>query len=128
MERAATDTYITPVLLGEATVFEFISRGNFEPNLVRVNDLLKTRRDTMLSALGRRLPQARWSHPEGGYFIWLELPDGVTAAELLERAEGVNFVPGTEFGGAPNTARLAYSFVPSEEIEQGVERLAAALS
>src|SRR5581483_10733791 len=72
LERAATDTYITPVLLGEAAVHEFIARGSFEPNLVRVNGLLRARRDAMLAALERHLPQAHWSHPEGGYFIWLE--------------------------------------------------------
>ncbi|HZQ04533.1 MAG TPA: PLP-dependent aminotransferase family protein [Gaiellaceae bacterium] len=128
LERAATDTYITPVLLGEATVYEFIARGSFEPNLVRVNGLLKARRDAMLGALERHLSRARWSRPEGGYFIWLELPDGTDAAELAQRAKGVTFVLGTDFGGAPNTARLAYSYVSPDEIEQGVERLAAALS
>jgi DNA-binding transcriptional MocR family regulator len=127
MERVANDTYITPGLIGEAAVFEFISRGRFEPNLVRVNGLLKARRDAMLGALERHLPQARWSRPEGGYFVWLELPGGTSAAELLDRAEGVTFVLGTDFGGAPDTLRLAYSFVSLDEIEQGVERLAAAL-
>jgi 2-aminoadipate transaminase len=127
LEAAATDTYITPVLLGEAAVFEFISRGSFEPNLVRVNGLLKARRDAMLAALERHLPHARWSRPEGGYFVWLELPDGADAAGLLARADGVTFVLGTDFGGEPNTARLAYSFVSPAEIEAGVERIAAAL-
>ena len=127
LEAAATATYITPVLMGEAAVHEFISRGSFEPNLVRVNGLLKSRRDAMLEALERHLPQARWSRPEGGYFIWLELPDGTDAAEVAKRAEGVTVVLGTDFGGGTNTMRLAYSFVSPAEIEQGVERLAAAL-
>jgi 2-aminoadipate transaminase len=127
LEEAATATYITPVLIGEAAVYEFVSRGSFEPNLVRVNGLLKARRDAMLEALERHLPRARWSRPQGGYFIWLELPDGVDAGELLQRAEGVTFVLGTDFGGAANTARLAYSFVSPAEIGLGVERLAAAL-
>jgi len=127
LEDAATSTYITPVLLGEAAVYEFIARGSFEPNLVRINGLLKARRDAMLAALERHLPQARWSHPEGGYFVWLELPDGTHAAEVARRADGVTFVLGTDFGGAATTARLAYSYVSPDEIEQGVERLAAAL-
>jgi 2-aminoadipate transaminase len=127
LEEAATSTYITPVLLGQAAVYEFVSRGSFEPNLERVNALLKARRDAMLEALERHLPQTRWSRPEGGYFIWLELPEGTDASELLKRAEGVTFVLGTDFGGAPNTLRLAYSFVSPEEIGTGVERLAAAL-
>jgi 2-aminoadipate transaminase len=127
LEALATSTYITPVLLGQATVFEFLRRGNFEPNLERVSTLLRTRRDAMLEALERELPDARWSRPQGGYFVWLELPEGADAGALLERATaaGVTFVPGADFGGAPNTARLAFSFVSPDEIREGVRRLAA---
>jgi DNA-binding transcriptional MocR family regulator len=122
----ATATYITPVLLGQATVHEFIRRSSFEPNLERVIGLLRARRDAMLSALERHLPGARASHPEGGYFLWLEL-DGVDATKLLPRAEaaGVTFVQGTDFGGPPNTLRLAFSFVSPAEIDEGVARLAS---
>jgi DNA-binding transcriptional MocR family regulator len=127
LEALATSTYITPVLLGQATVFEFLRRGNFEPNLERVAKLLGARRDAMLEALERELPEARWSRPEGGYFIWLELPEGGDAVALLERAaaSGITFVAGADFGGAPNTARLAFSFVSPDEIREGVRRLAA---
>jgi DNA-binding transcriptional MocR family regulator len=127
LEALATSTYITPVLLGQATVFEFLRRGNFEPNLERVSTLLGARRDAMLEALEGELPNARWSKPQGGYFVWLELPEGADAAALLERATaaGVTFVPGADFGGAPNTARLAFSFVSPDEIREGVRRLAA---
>jgi DNA-binding transcriptional MocR family regulator len=127
LEAIAVSTYITPVLLGQGTVFEFLRRGNLEPNLTRVNSLLRARRDAMLEALEAALPSARWSRPQGGYFIWLELPGGAEARALLERAEasGVTFVPGADFGGAPHTARLAFSFVSPEEIRTGVERLAA---
>lgn len=127
LEALATSTYITPVLLGQATVFEFLRRGNFEPNLERVSTLLGARRDAMLEALERELPDARWSKPQGGYFVWLELPEGADAGALLERATaaGVTFVPGADFGGAPNTARLAFSFVSPDEIREGVRRLAA---
>ena len=128
LEDDANSTYITPALLGQAAVFEFVSRGNFEPNLVRVNGLLGARRDAMMDALARHLPEATWSHPHGGYFTWLELPRGIDAAELAQRAEGVGFVLGTDFGGPANTARLAFSFVSPAEIDLGVERLAAALA
>ena len=128
LEAAATGTYITPVLLGQATVFEFIQRGLFEPNLERVRGLLGARRDAMVDALGRALPDARTSHPEGGYFLWVEL-DGVDVSDLFARAEaaGVTFVKGADFGGGPDTLRLAYSFVSPDEIGEGVARLAAAL-
>jgi 2-aminoadipate transaminase len=128
LEAVANSTYITPALLGEAAVYEFVRRGNFEPNLVRVNGLLKARRDAMMSALEQHLPQTTWSKPEGGYFTWLELPEGIDAAELARRADGVTLVLGTDFGGPANTARLAYSYVSPEEIHVGVERLAVALA
>jgi 2-aminoadipate transaminase len=128
VEATATATYITPVLLGQATVHEFVSRGSFEPNLERVKGLLGLRRDAMLEALDRDLPGIRTTRPDGGYFLWLEL-GGVDAAGLLARAEeaGVTFVQGTDFGGASDTARLAYSFVSTDEIADGVARLAASL-
>jgi 2-aminoadipate transaminase len=129
LEALAVSTYITPVLLGQATVFEFLRRGNFDSNLVRVRSLLGARRDAMLAALGQELNGARWSRPEGGYFIWLELPEGNDTTELLERATaaGVTFVPGTDFGATANTARLAFSYVSPDEIHEGVRRLAALL-
>jgi 2-aminoadipate transaminase len=128
IEATATSTYITPVLLGQATVHEFVTRGLFEPNLERVVGLLRARRDAMLAALDRDLPGVRTTRPEGGYFLWLEL-DGADAAELLPRAEaaGVTFVQGTDFGGEPGTLRLAFSFVSPDEIGEGVRRLASVL-
>jgi 2-aminoadipate transaminase len=68
------------------------------------------------------------TRPEGGYFLWAEL-DGVDTGELVPRAEaaGVTFVRGTDFGGEPDTLRLAYSFVSPDEIADGVARLAAAI-
>jgi 2-aminoadipate transaminase len=120
LEALAVSTYITPVLLGQATVLEFLRRGNFEPNLERVRDLLRARRDAMLEALEQELPAATWSHPEGGYFVWLEVP------REIEDVPGVAFVRGTDFGGAPNTARLAFSYVSPDEIREGIRRLSAA--
>ena len=89
----------------EATVYEFIRRGNFEPNLERVNGLLKARRDAMLAALDRA-PRRRGlvASREGGYFIWLELPDGDERPSCARRAEGVTAVLGTDFGGADEYA------------------------
>jgi 2-aminoadipate transaminase len=130
VEAVATATYITPVLLSQATVHEFLRRGRFEPNLERVRSLLGQRRDAMLSALERELADAAtWSRPQGGYFVWLELPDEVDSGELLARAEAaeLTFVKGADFGGPPSSARLAFSFVSPSEIEEGVARLAALL-
>ena len=130
LEALAVSTYITPVLLGEATVYEFLRRGAFEPNLERVRGLLRERRDAMLGALESELGgRASWSRPEGGYFLWLDV--GVDASELLGRAEqaGVTFIKGADFfppgGGGERSVRLAFSFVSPAEITEGIERLAA---
>jgi DNA-binding transcriptional MocR family regulator len=127
LQPLAASTYITPGLVAQATLHEFLRRGLFESNLRRVCDLLRERRDAMLEALENGFgDRARWSHPEGGYFLWLELPDEVDASELLVRASeaGVTFVPGVDFGGEPNTLRLAFSYVSAAEITEGVGRLA----
>jgi 2-aminoadipate transaminase len=124
----ATATYITPSLIGEAAVYEFLRRGLLETNLARVCDGLRAKRDAMLAALGSDLGQvARWSRPEGGYFLWLELGEEVDARDLLGRAEaaGVTFVPGADFGGPPNSLRLAFSFVDVGSVAEGVSRLAS---
>ena len=128
LEELIASTYITPALVTQATVLEFLRRGSLEPNLDRVRVLLRERRDAMLAALERELGgQARWSRPQGGYFLWLELPEGTGAVELLGRATtaGVTFVPGSDFGGGPATARLAFSFASPAEIDEGISRLGA---
>jgi 2-aminoadipate transaminase len=129
LELTANGTYIGPVLLGQAAAHEFVTRGLFEPNLERVRGLLGARRDAMLAALDRDLPEVRITRPEGGYFLWAQL-GGVDAADLLTRAEaaGVTFVKGTDFDGEADTLRLAYSFVSVDEIAEGVSRLAATLA
>jgi len=127
LTEAATSSYITPVLLAQATVHEFITRGLFEPNLQRVNGLIKARRDAMLAALDKHFSGATWTRPQGGYFVWVTLPVGTVAKDVIDRAEGVTAVPGPDFGGPAHTMRLAYSFVSPDEIETGVERLAGAV-
>jgi 2-aminoadipate transaminase len=130
VEAFAVSTYISPPYLSQATVLEFLRRESFEPNLERVNGLLRERRDAMLEALARELPEdASWTRPEGGYFVWLELPSGPDSSELLAQAEGagVTFVKGSDFfpggRGGERALRLAFSFVSPAEIAEGVSVL-----
>jgi DNA-binding transcriptional MocR family regulator len=132
LEALATSTYISPPYLSQATVLEFLTRGSFEPNLERVNGLLRERRDAMLAALEREMPaDSTWTEPDGGYFVWLDLPSSPPAAELLAKAEaaGVSFVKGSDFypggRGGERSLRLAFSFVSPDEISDGVARLAS---
>ena len=95
LEARAVSNYISPPFLTQATVFELIDRGAFEPNLERIKRLLRLRRDAMLGALDRELGgKATWSRPEGGYFLWVELPEEVDTEQLLAAASerGVVFV------------------------------------
>ena len=128
LEAAAAGAYITPGLLAQATVYEFLRRGSLEPNLEHVCALLRARRDAMVEALERHVPEARWSEPEGGYFLWVELPEHLQTAEL--ETEGVTFVPGKDFfagAGGENAIRLAFSFASPAEIGEGVRRLGSAV-
>lgn len=129
-EERAVSTYISPPFLPEAVVHEFIARGRFEPNLAHVCGELRARRDAMLDALREHAPNGvSWSHPVGGYFVWVDL-DGADSTALAAAAEreGVAFVPGPGFfpkgsGGGTSSARFAYSYETPERIAEGVERL-----
>jgi DNA-binding transcriptional MocR family regulator len=132
IEAFAVSTYISPPYLTQATVLELLRRDSFLPNLERINGLLRARRDAMLDALAREMPDdASWTRPDGGYFVWLELPSGPPSGELLVEAEatGVTFVKGTDFfpggKGGERSLRLAFSFVSPDEIAEGVARLGA---
>jgi 2-aminoadipate transaminase len=133
VETAAASTYITPSLLPQATLFEYLRLGCLRPNLDRMCRLLRERRDALLAALAEELPEARWSRPAGGYFLWLELPHGTRTGDLAERAAaaGVSFVPGSDFfaagGGGEDALRLAYSSASPGELAEAAARLAAAL-
>lgn len=133
VEAIAVSTYVSPVIFTQAIVWEFLRSGLLEQNLVRAGGKLRERRDAMLEALERDLPDATWSHPEGGYFIWLDLPESVDSSELLAEAEeeGVTFVKGTDFFAGPggeSSARLAFSFASPAEITAGVGKLASAVA
>ena len=134
-EERAVSTYISPPFLTHATIAEFVERGHFEPNLERVCNELRARRDAMLGALEATFPEdASWSRPEGGYFVWLELGGGRDASQLAARAaeSGVGIVRGEDFfprgsGLGASSLRLAFSYEPPDRIAEGIERLAALL-
>ena len=136
VEAAAASTYITPALLSQATVQEFLRRGHLDRNLELVRSLLQARRDALVDALEERLvgTGARWNRPEGGYFLWLDLPEGRNARALLHAAEqvGVSFVAGPDFypwaGGGRSAARLAFSYASPAQLGEAVRRLAGIVS
>jgi DNA-binding transcriptional MocR family regulator len=129
VEALVLENYVSPAIFVEAALYDFVTGGRYEPNLERVREGLRLRRDTMMSALERELSEsAAWSSPEGGYFLWLDLPAGVRGETLLARAgeEDVTFIKGADFffhGGGDESARLAFSFATAPEIDEGIARL-----
>jgi 2-aminoadipate transaminase len=129
--KLATNTYISPSMVSQSIVYEFCASGALERSIETVRTALAKRARTLETALRRELPQAEFTAPEGGYFMWVTLPEGTDVAALHRAASelGVAFVKGTDFllEGGENTLRLAYSGVTPEQIEEGVTRLAAAI-
>jgi 2-aminoadipate transaminase len=130
LRELATATYVSPPLLAQAQLYEYVSSGYLEPHLEYLSAFLRPRRDALLEVFATRMPpEARWTRPDGGYFMWLDLPDGVPAADLAERsaAAGVTIVPGAGFfagSGGEHGARLSFSFPTAEEIRTAADRLA----
>ena len=129
MQSLVFENYVSPVMFVEATLHEFVTRGRFDPNVETIRAGLRLRRDTMIAALAREMPEGTsWNEPDGGYFLWVDLPDGVSGEALLGQADeaGVTFVKGADFfldGGGESAIRLAFSYATAEEIDEGIGRL-----
>jgi 2-aminoadipate transaminase len=128
--KIATQTYISPNMVGQAIVHQFCLSGALERSIENVREALRKRAETLCSALADQLPEARFVKPSGGYFLWVDLPRGTDVSALYEAAaeRGVVFVKGSDFvlDGAQSSLRLAYSGVTPTEIEEGMSRLADA--
>jgi 2-aminoadipate transaminase len=98
-----------------------------------LTQLYRDRRDTMLDALAEHFPpQAEWTHPRGGLFIWATLPDFIDTTDLLARClrDNVAFVPGEQAyldGRGRNSMRLNFSISDEETIREGMRRIGAVI-
>ena len=130
VRRRATNTYISPSMVSQAIVNEFCRSGAMDASLDHARSALRDRAGALARALSRELPEARFSTPHGGYFMWVEMPEGTDVAGWFDAASerGVSFVKGSDFliEGGENAMRLAYSAVTPEEIDAGISRLAEA--
>jgi 2-aminoadipate transaminase len=132
LSKRAVNTYISPNMLAQAIVGEFCISGAIDDSINTVNTALRERRDALVDALRRHIgDDAQFVVPEGGYFLWVDLPDAVDTEQLLAAAgeRGVTFVKGSDFmlEGGRNALRLAFSAVTPEQIDEGIKRLAEAL-
>jgi 2-aminoadipate transaminase len=119
--------------LSQAVLAEFVRRGLLARHLARMRKLYASRLAAAEEALVRHMPSdTRWTHPGGGMCIWVELPPGFDANELLVRARerGVLFAPGRYFyvqSPQPNTLRLGFSGVEERQIARGIATLGEVL-
>jgi 2-aminoadipate transaminase len=117
--------------LGQRLFEEYVRRGWIEEQLVQSRALYRRKSERMLAALERSMPTGTtWTRPQGGFFSWLTLPEGVDSAELTQRAveRGVGIVPGGLFfadGSGTDKVRLSFSMVDEARIDQGIELLAS---
>ena len=120
--------------LGQRLFEEYVRRGWIDEQLTQSRALYQRRCERMMSALERFMsPSATWTKPEGGFFSWLRLPEGIDAIGLAQRAlkSGVAVVPGDPFfpdGRGSNNVRLSFSRVDDELIDEGIQRLAALIT
>ena len=106
---------------------------DFEANVEKLIQLYRVRRDVMIEMLEKNLPQnVTFTHPQGGLFLWVQLPEDIDASELLQDClkKKVAFIPGESFfpnGGGKNTFRLNYSNMDEMNIREGIKRLIQAI-
>jgi 2-aminoadipate transaminase len=115
--------------LSQAALAEFLRRGMLGRHLARMRKVYSFRLAALDAALHKHMPEGtRWTRPEGGMCLWMELPPGFDASELLihVRERGVLFAPGRYFyiqNPQPNTLRLAFAGLDEKRITRGVAML-----
>lgn len=130
--KKATSLYISPGVVSEAIVHQFCVSGDIDRSIATVRRALGERARVLAESLRRHIPQAQFVEPDGGYFLWVELPEDVQVDRLVPAAaeRGVAVVKGSDFvlDGGQHALRLAYSAVTADQIDEGVRRLAAAMA
>jgi DNA-binding transcriptional MocR family regulator len=130
--KVALNTYISPNMLAQATVHQYCVSGGLDESIKTVRAALSERARLLAAALRREIPGVRFTEPDGGYFLWVDLPEDVDVERLVPAAteRGVAVVKGSDFllKGGHHSLRLAYSAVTADLIDEGVRRLAAAIA
>lgn len=120
-------------LRSQMEISRFMEVYDLDCHIQRLVTLYRKRRDTMIEELtATMLPGVKFTRPQGGLFLWVELPEYIKANTILKEClqNNVAFVPGDSFfpnGGAENTFRLNYSNMPEERIREGVKRISGVI-
>jgi 2-aminoadipate transaminase len=113
-------------------VYQYLADNDVDQHIKKIRGMYKEQRNAMVSAIERYFPEGiQFTRPEGGMFLWVTLPEGISSMDLFDLAieQKVAFVPGQAFfvdGSGTNTLRLNYSNSDEAQIEKGIKRLADA--
>ena len=124
---------LCPPIMDQYMAAEFMAGGELDKNLAHTIELYRDKRDYLLSLLEKYMPAGvSWTHPEGGLFLFVTLPENIDTVALYDRAlaAGVAYVAGSFFyvyGSHKNTMRLNFSFLDKERMEPGIKLLASLL-
>lgn len=130
--KQALDLCTSPAC--QAIAEEYLKRGNIEKHIAEMAKLYGKKRDVMIAALRKYMPKGvSWTEPEGGLFLWVVMPENIDSEKMLETAikNNVAYVMGSAFypdGSGKNTMRLNFSYSSFEEIDEGIKRLAKAIT
>lgn len=124
---------LCPPVFSQFVVSTYLETQDWKQQIVSFRDMYRIRRDAMLAGLAEHMPAgSTWTHPNGGFFVWLTLPPGLDAQAMLPRAISarVAYVPGTAFyadGLGSRNMRLSYCYPPPDRIREGTRRLGEVL-
>jgi 2-aminoadipate transaminase len=130
---ASESAILCPSSASQIAISTYLSTCDWQGQIKAYRELYRERRDATVAALAEHLPEASWNVPEGGFYVWVKLPDGLDSKDMLPRAvtARVAYVPGTAFfydGTGASHMRLSYCFPTPERIREGVRRLASVVA
>ncbi len=124
---------LSPSSFSQIVISEYLSTADWRGQIDLFRGVYRERRDALLGALAEHLPGLSWTVPNGGFYVWLRLPENLDSKAMLPRAvkELVAYTPGTAFyadGGGRNAMRLSFSYPTPDFIREGIRRLAVVIN
>ncbi len=130
---ASESAILSPSMVGQMAIADYLGDYDWYGQVKAFRSMYQERCDTMLAALAEYMPDCSWTTPEGGFYTWVTLPEGLDAKSMLPRAVRgrVAYVSGTAFyydGRGANHMRLSFCYPTPAEIHEGVRRLAGVVN
>jgi 2-aminoadipate transaminase len=130
---ASESAILCPSNASQLAISAYLTTCDWRGQVKAFREMYRERRDAMMGALAEHLPDATWTVPDGGFYTWVRLPDGLDAKAMLPRAvtARVAYVPGTAFyadGQGSDHMRLSFCYPTPERIREGVRRLAGVVT